>query len=361
MIDLNSTAEIPKPKSKISRLHILGVLFTLLGIGLFIYFINEVGFSTILDGIGKIGFDGFALILFIYLLRLSCRAWAWKLSVSDPYKITFSEAIQAVIIGESLSTMIPLGILVSGTAKAVAVKRRIPLVVGLSSVATENLFFSLGAGLVIILGGVLFLRSFELPEGWVFTIDLTIGIITILTILGFLMVIRQWHFLSSICESLYKRGVLKRFLATGRKKVRVFEDLVYSFYRQHPEYFVPIFLLQVAFHAFGVLEIWFVLSRISEVLPTVSTAFLLESVSRIILVVFKLIPFMIGVDEAGAQFVAETLALGAGVGITLPIIRKVRVLFWTGIGLIIILKRELSITELFNHQEAVLKEETENQ
>ena len=132
MIDLNSTAEIPKPKSKISRLHILGVLFTLLGVGLFIYFINEVGFSTILEGIGKIGFDGFALILLIYFLRLSCRAGAWKLSVSDPYKLSFFDTIQAVIIGESLSVMIPLGILVSGTAKAVAVKRRIPLVVGLS-------------------------------------------------------------------------------------------------------------------------------------------------------------------------------------------------------------------------------------
>ena len=248
--------------------------------------------------------------------------------------------------------MIPLGILVSGTAKAVAVKRRIPLVVGLSSVATENLFFSLGAGLVIIFGGVLFLRSFELPDGWILTIDLIIGVITVLTILGFLMVIRQWHFLSSICESLYKRGILQRFLEKGRKQVRVFEDLIYSFYRQHPECFVPIFLLQVAFHALGVLEIWFVLSRISEVLPTVSTAFLLESVSRIILVVFKLIPFMIGVDEAGAQFVAETLSLGAGVGVTLPIIRKVRVLFWTGVGLLIILKRELPITELFNHQES---------
>jgi hypothetical protein len=58
-----------------------------------------------------------------------------------------------------------------------------------------------------------------------------------------------------------------------------------------------------------------------------------------------LIPFVIGVDEAGAQFVTETLALGAGIGVTLAIIRKGRIMFWTLIGVLLIAKRGLSIKE----------------
>ena len=65
--------------------------------------------------------------------------------------------------------------------------------------------------------------------------------------------------------------------------------------------------------------------------------------SRLITIVFKLIPFVIGVDEAGAQFVGETVAIGAGIGVTLAVIRKGRILFWTAIGLLLIVKRGLSI------------------
>ncbi len=330
----------------IDRLKILGVLFTLLGIGLFSYFIYTVGFHEIALGIQKIGFDGFFLLIFIYFLRLFTRAVAWTLSVYEPYKLDLKDTIPAIIIGEAMSTMIPLGILVSGTTKAVAVRKRVPLVVGLSSVATENLFYSLITGLFIILGAFAFLRSFELADGWILTIDITITIILALMLLGIVMVVRQWHFASAICEKIYDKGYGRTFLENGRLHVRLFENLIYGFYRRYPKRFLPIILLQVAFHSLGILEVWFVLSRISSVLPSVFTAFLLESISRIITVVFKLVPFLIGVDEAGAQFVTETLALGAGVGVTLAIIRKGRIIFWTLIGLILIIKRGLSLKEI---------------
>jgi hypothetical protein len=95
------------------------------------------------------------------------------------------------------------------------------------------------------------------------------------------------------------------------------------------------------------------LSRISAVTASVYTSFLLESISRVVTIVFKLIPFLVGVDEAGAQFVSETMALGVGVGVTLAIIRKGRILFWTAVGLVLILKRELSLSEItkIRHEE----------
>jgi hypothetical protein len=73
----------------------------------------------------------------------------------------------------------------------------------------------------------------------------------------------------------------------------------------------------------------------------------------LILIVFKLIPFLVGVDEAGAQFVTEVLGIGAGVGIALAIIRKGRVLFWTAIGLILIVRRGLSLKEITDLRERI--------
>ncbi len=330
----------------LNRLKIVAVVFTLLGVALFGYFVYSVGLEEILAGIARIGFGGFLIILLLYFLRITVRACAWKLCVSEPYKLDLRDTLPAVIMGEALSSLIPLGILVSGTAKAVAVKKRVPLVIGLSSVATENLFYSLVTGLFICLGAFAFLRSFQLEEGWIFTIDILIGIIVLLIFLGVLMVFRQWHWASSLCNWLYNRNFGKRFLETGRAQARQFEDLIYGFYRNYPRRFFPIILLQIAYHLIGVTEVWFVLSRISQVFPSIYTSFLLESISRKITIVFKLIPFLIGVDEAGAKFVTETLALGAGIGVTLAIIRKGRILFWTAIGLILIIRREFSLREI---------------
>ncbi|CAN5604635.1 MAG: lysylphosphatidylglycerol synthase domain-containing protein [Pyrinomonadaceae bacterium] len=330
----------------INRLKILGVILTLGGIVLFSYFVYSVGVNEILNNVERFGFIGFAIILAIYFARICMRAAAWKLSVYEPYTLGMRDTVPAVIIGEAMSSMIPLGILVSGTSKAVAVRKRVPLVVGLSSIATENLFYTFTTSVFLMLGAFTFVRSFELEQGWVITINILIGCLIGVLILGLLMVVRQWHFASETCAWLYRKGIARGILENGRLEVRLFENFIYGFYRRYPRRFLPICLIEAAFHLLGILEVFFILSRIVDTVPHMLNAFLLESVSRLITIIFKLVPFLIGVDEAGAQFVAETVALGAGIGVTLAIIRKGRILFWTAIGLIIIIKRGLSLREI---------------
>lgn len=324
-----------------NRLTILGVILTIGGIALFSYFIYAVGVGEIVANIDRFGFAGFAVILGVYFLRICTRAAAWSLSVYEPYSLRMKDTIPAVIMGEAMSSMIPLGILISGTTKAVAVRTRVPLVVGLSSVATENLFYSFVTSVFLILGGFTFVRSFEIDAGWTMTIDVLIAAICAVLVFLLLLVIRQWHFASEACQWLFSRGFATGILEHGRFQVRLFENFIYGFYRRHPSRFLPICLLEAAFHLLGILEVWFILSRIAN--ADLLSAFLLESVSRLITIVFKLIPFVIGVDEAGAQFVAETVGIAAAIGVTLAVIRKGRILFWTAIGLVLIVKRGLSV------------------
>ena len=324
-----------------NRLTIIGIILTIGGGALFSYFVYAVGVTEIASNIDRFGFAGFAAILGIYFLRICARAGAWTLSVYEPYTLRMRDTVPAVIIGEAMSSMIPLGILISGTTKAVAVRKRVPLVVGLSSVATENLFYSFVTSVFLVLGAFTFVRSFELEEGWVLTIDILIAVICAVVVLLVVLVVKQWHFASEICEWIYRKGFAVGLLEHGRLQVRLFENFIYGFYRRYPKRFLPICLIEAAFHLLGIVEVWFILSRIAS--ADLLSAFLLESVSRLITIVFKLIPFVIGVDEAGAQFVGETLALAAGIGVTLAVIRKGRILFWTAIGLLLIVKRGLSI------------------
>jgi hypothetical protein len=337
----------PKPPNY-RRLRILFALFTLFGVALFIFFLTRIGVDQILENIAKFSLLSFGLVLLIYLARIMVRALAWKMSVAAPFKLRYWDTLRAVLIGESLSSLFPLGILVSGTAKAVSVSNRVPLVVGFSSVATENLFYSLSTSIMILLGAIAFLFSFDLPEEWVWTLYSLIGAIAILLVLGILMVVRRWHWASAVLDGLFVRGFAQEFLRDFRHRVRQFENLIYNFYRQYPYRFVPIILLEVVFHLLGVLEAFYVLHKISEVAPDFYTSFLMETLNRTVTVFFKFVPFSIGFDEMGAQFVTEKLALGAGIGFTLAIIRKGRLVFWSAVGMVFLLQRGLSISDLIN-------------
>lgn len=338
--------ESQKPKSRhVGRLKLAVVVLTILGMALFAYLIYAIGFWEIVHGIELFGWLGFAIILALYFIRLLARAIAWKLSVHPPYELRLRDTLPAVIIGEAMSSTIPLGIVASGTSKALVVRDKVTLTVGLSSVATENLFYSFTTALFLIAGGAVMTYQFDLSPEIVAAINVIIGTLAVLVALGIAMVVRQWHMASWCCQWLYVHGWFKRLLEKGRFDVRRFEDLIYGFYREFPSRFIPICLLEALYHVFGVVEVWYILTRIST-FPSVTAAFLLESISRMINVVFKLVPFLIGVDEAGARFVGESLALAAGVGVTLAVIRKGRILFWSVIGIILLIKRGLSIRHI---------------
>jgi hypothetical protein len=336
------------------KLRLLFAVFTLFGVILFIFFLTQIGFDQILENIAKFSLLSFGLVLLMYLGRIMVRAWAWKLSVAKPHKLSYFDVLRGVFIGEALSSMLPLGVAVSGTAKAISVSNRVPLVVGFSSVATENLFYSLSTAIVILLGAIAFLFSFDLPGPWVWTLYILIGGLAVVIILGITMVVRQWHWASGALHALFLRGFAQERLRYFRHKVREFEDLIYIFYRQYPKRFIPIFLLEVVFHLIGVLEAYYVLHKLSEFAPDFYTSFLLETINRTITVFFKLVPFVIGFDEAGAQFVTDTLGLSAGLGFTLAVIRKGRLLFWSIVGMFFLLQRGLSIGDIIKgHDELV--------
>lgn len=339
-----------------TRLHVAGLLLTVLGIALFAYFVYAVGINELLAGIERFGWVGFAVIVGLFFFRICARALAWKLSVHEPYALSMRDTVPAVMIGEALSSTIPLGILISGTSKAVAVRKRVPIVTGLSSVATENLFYSFTTAAFLIAGAMAMLITFPLDQSILVSIWIVIGLLAVLFSLGIVMIVKQWHPASATASWLYERGLLKRWLGHGRYEARRFEDLIYGFYRHYPRRFLPICLIELAYHVLGVAEVWFILNRLTELHSTVLSAVLLETISRLITIVFKLIPFVIGVDEAGAQFVGETLALSAGVGVTIAIIRKGRILFWTLVGVLIIVKRGLTLSEITGHAETAATE-----
>ena len=76
--------------------------------------------------------------------------------------------------------------------------------------------------------------------------------------------------------------------------------------------------------------------------PLLIHAFIIETVNRLIIVVFKFVPLGAGVNEIGTAFLTGVLGLGTAAGATIGVVRKVRILCWIGVGTILLVRRGLS-------------------
>jgi hypothetical protein len=165
--------------------------------------------------------------------------------------------------------------------------------------------------------------------------------------LGYLVIRKRLKFVSGPMTFFYGRGIAKAWMEKGIPGAKALEDRIYGFYQGNSNRLVGIFLLELCFHTAGVTEIYVTLWFISElVAPTLLTAFILESVNRVIVVVFKFIPFRTGIDEAGTGMLSKVLGFTTAIGVTLAIVRKARDLFWTAVGMILIVRRGFSLSNL---------------
>jgi len=357
---LNQTSNMSSTKetgarSRSKKFTPIGIIFALGGLLLFAYFVKRAGLGEILGGIKRLG-AGFLIVLAISSVRHIARSLAWMQCFEAPDRLRFRDAFRARLMGDALGNIVPFAsMFVSEPSKPALIRDRVPLMAGLSAIAIENIFYSLSVAVFVFSGMTALLLTFHLPKALRFA---SIGglIFIFLLISGATLVIRkQWKFLSGALEYLYGRGMAQRWLETGRARVSTFEDRIYGFYERNRSRFLLILLLETCFHLAGVAEIYVTLSFISLALaPTLFTAFILESVNRVINVVFKFVPMRMGVDEFGTGKVSGILKFAETTGVTLAIIRKGRDLFWTAVGVAFLLHRGLSLRGAAREAEAAI-------
>src|SRR5262245_18705505 len=102
-------------------------------------------------------------------------------------------------MGAALGNIVPfLSAAVSEPSKAVFVKDRVPLIVGLSGLAIENIFYALSVALFIFTGTATLLLTFQLPKGLRYA-SIAALVVTVLIIpIVFLIMRSQVRFLSRI-------------------------------------------------------------------------------------------------------------------------------------------------------------------
>jgi hypothetical protein len=319
----------------------VGVLSAAGGVLLLVWWIRRTGVDDIRAGFAQVGW-GLAWIVLLGGVRFALRALAWTLSIEPPHRLRFAEAFGAVVAGDSLGNLLPLGPLASEPAKVAFVRQSVPLGPAATALAIENVLYTLSVAAMIAIGMAALLFVFDIP--WQLREIGEIAIAAVAVTFG-VAVVLAWMRPAVVSRTLAL--VLPQSASERRiARVRALEDQIYTFASRRGLLMLPIVGAEVLFHALGVLEAYITLWWLLPAPPQLLVAFILEAAGRLLTVVFKFVPLQMGFSEAGTAFLTGVLGMGTTLGTTLGLVRKVRMICWTGIGTLLLLRRGLTATSV---------------
>ena len=311
----------PEPVERRRRL--LTAACTLGGAALFVYVVRRTGVADILESIDRVGW-GLAAILALGGLRFMLRAASWRLCLAPGATLTYNQALAAFLAGDAVGSVTPLGLLASEPTKILLTRRHLATRELVASLAVENLIYAASVAGMVAIGLAVVLA----------TVPLTAA--------------RKWWMAATLIGALVAGAVALRLLRgtwdasrgerpRWRERLAAVRLAVVGFSAGHPGMLWRAFALELVFHLLAVLEVFLTLQwLLGDLSPTLGQAIVFEALNRVVTVVFKFVPFRIGVDEVLSGAVAPMLAVNPTAGVSLAIVRKVRSLFWSAVGLGII-------------------------
>jgi Lysylphosphatidylglycerol synthase TM region len=317
-----------------SRAPIVGLVAALIGVALLVATVRQVGWTEIRQGVGAVG-GWFALVVLLGGARFFARAQSWVLCANQigAPGLTPVAAFGAVLAGDAVGNLTPLGLLASEPAKVLLVRRTLPTGPALTSVALDNGFYTASVLVMIAAGAWALVRQVALDPTIRLVAEGVLAAVLAAVALGGWIALRRPAILSRLAQ------LTARVAGRDARSPDALRDIEARFYGVFSWPASALWAAagwQAAFHLGAVLEVWLILRALSGGTTSFADAFVLESAGRLVTVLFKVIPFRMGVDEAGAAVVATALGIPPSHGVALALVRKLRILVWNACGLVVL-------------------------
>lgn len=283
----------------------------------------QLGFSNVGAWLGG--------ILLLSLVRIVLRAYAWI--VLTGLEIPLRAAVAATISGDALGNVTPLGLVASEPGKAVYLRPYADPADTLPPLIAENFFYSVSVALYVILAAGAMFLFFDLPAATRTAGQLSLAMMAVVLVGAVWLAWRK----PTIVSALLSRVPITR-LASLAGHVRQFEHQTYRAASRHNRPLAIVAACEIGFHVLSLLECWltfWLLAGVTSIVP----ALVFDGFNRVVNVVFKHLPLRMGVEEGGTALLAASIGLAAHDGFMLGIIRKVRMIVWAAVGLVLWLRR----------------------
>jgi hypothetical protein len=313
-----------------SRLTSLNIAISVIGIALLIFTVKRVGgWPAVVGGISSVGW-WFIAIVILGAARMAARARAWIICAES--QLRFGDAFSAVIAGDAAGNLTPLGVFASEPTKILMARSKISTVTSIASVAIENAFYTASVLVVLLAGTWTFLQRADVPAGLEQLAEIILVVVAIAGLVGFWAARTRPAVLSRLAPLV---TTLAGRADAPAETIKDVEARIYGVLQWPIGRIAHVVSWEGLFHMLAVAEVWLVL----RLLPggdqiTLVDAFLMESAGRFVTIAFKFVPYRLGIDEAGSGAVAQVLGLGPATGVTLALVRRLRIIVLNAIGLL---------------------------
>lgn len=308
------------------RRHVATAAAALGGLALFAWAIRQAGYVDVLDGVRRVGW-GFVPICILSGLRFVARSEAWRACMPSRARVSRRDAFTAFLAGDALGNVTPLGLLASEPMKVYVSRYRLATREAVSSLALDNLVYAASIAVMLGLGIVAIASTTRLPSGALWLVPLVLAAMLVGAAVGLRVLKGTWT------EDRGERPAWRERIALVRTSVlQLVSDPSTNVGRA--------FLWGLGFHALAVTEAFVTLQwLLGDSSPTIVEAIAFEALNRVVTVALKFVPFRVGVDEATSGAMAPLFTMQVTTGVALAVVRKVRMLVWSGVGLVLIAGR----------------------
>jgi putative membrane protein len=305
-------------------------LLLVAGVVLFVVLVRRLGVAAVWDNVRMIGW-GFVIVLAQEGCSYVANTTGWRFAFPPPRPpVRFRQLLAARLAGEAINNLTPTATIGGEVVRGRMLEGIVDSSIAWASIAIAKLMQTFAQMGFVFLGLVLVVRQTPLPEG--FERGLVIGLIVLTSglLTGIVM---------------QRRGLFGAAARTaGRFRIRVPERLLQQlasldaeiarFYAA-PGAFVMSVLGFFVGWCMGIVEVYVVLSCL-DAGPTVTRAATIEVLSVAIDALLFFVPAKAGTQEGGKVLIFGLLGLDPAKGLALGIIRRLRELSWSMVGLIVL-------------------------
>lgn len=339
-LTVESPAENNKSKAGNPMLWLQGAVF-LFGLGLLSYLIYKIGFQILLETVSRIGW-GFLIVVLLNGIRHFIRAWCIYLTIPPQHRnFKFRNALAARLGGEAVSVVTFTGPFLGEATKAALLKKDIPISQGGAAVVVDNILYYISVIMMILIGVGLMFFTYSSGNSIKYVLS-GVAVFGMLSFIGMITLVRfRVKPVGFLIRRLSRMNLAPNFVLKRLSAINEIEENVYDFYQNRRRKFFSLFGLNVAAHSLSVLEVFMALKMLGFEANFI-VSFIIESLTKVINFAFSFVPGAIGVYEGGNGVILHALGYATATGVALALVRRGAILFWTTVGLSILLWRTVT-------------------
>ncbi len=307
-------------------------IFAGIGAVMFAVLVHRLGVHNIGRQLLKVGFwivPIFSLSIIWYLAYT--LAWYQFLKPLGG-KIKFTELFKAKLIGEAVNAITPLNFVAGDPARAYVLRHKFPMTGVAASVVVDRTLHSIST-LVIIMAGVAsaLVRLDFLPNNIKYGLPIVTSIAMIFV--GFIFLHQHKGLFIFLAEIAQRLRIKKTFSTATLQKLEEVDGHIQDFYGKNKKGFWIALACHLFGRVLGIVEV-FLIGYAADHHFSFNVAVLLGAAAPIINFTFSFIPGSLGVIESAYTAILYFLHYPPSIGVTIQIVKRVRGIIWTGLGLV---------------------------